>query len=209
MQWAGPEPPSRDAMRMLGDVVAIIVAVLIGWQHYYPATPLIARLGLPGPRATTSRRCGNEYTVYRGIRVPIRQIDCRGSASNHGFWSQGEVDVDALTRRVTHVLRTFAPADSTRWSAERDSIRSAMASSGGRPIPCYAPYGKYPPWIVSNEAWRFRDYSVRLGTYHFAPPWLNAHGPPPWLLQLDGYPDDPPGCGADVPRPQPNVHVPR
>lgn len=185
-------------MKILSVVagIALVLAGLMGWQYYYPATPLIAGLGMPGPRADTDRRCVGRYRLYLGMRLITRQIQCRGSANHQVVWRQDEIDMDALTRQVTHGMRTLAPADSTLWSTERDSIRNALTITGGRAIPCYAPYGKNPPWIVSEEAWRFRDYSVRLVAYNFAPPWHSPYGPPPWLLQLDGYPGDPPGCGA-------------
>jgi hypothetical protein len=193
--------------RALGGAVAVVtmVAALFTWWHYYPSSPLIARLGLPGPRADTERHCGRAFFLYwRRVRVPTGDIICRSvRGSMDDFWKQEEVDLDPLTRRVTHGRRALVPVDSLSWAAARDSIRHAMSRGGGRPLPCYPPYDKEPPWILSEEAWRFPGYTVRLVAYHWIPR-RTSTGPPTWLLQLDGYPGDPPGCGDTPPiRPSP------
>jgi hypothetical protein len=180
-------------------ILGISAAALFGWWHYYPKSPLIARLGLVGDRANTQRDCGRNYRLYRWARVtawiPTGDVVC---ASRRGFadsWTHQDVNVDPFTRRVTHAQRMMVPVDSLSWEGTLDSIRTAMSIGGGTRIPCYAPYGKEPPWIASQEAWRFEGYTVRLASYRWLPPWTNANGPPPWLLQLDGYRNDPPNCG--------------
>jgi hypothetical protein len=174
---------------------AIVAAAFFGWSHYFPSSPLIARLGLPGPRADTRRSCGRQVRVYRWVRVPTGDIICQSSRGFAEFWNQQEVDLDPLTRGVTHVGRMLAPPDSTIWAASRDSIRYVMKSDGGQPIPCHPFWGKYAPGTVSVEAWRFAGHTVRLNAYHWPARPENDNGPPEWLLQLDGYPGDPPGCG--------------
>ncbi len=57
--------------------------------------------------------------------------------------------------------------------------------------------------IRSVEAWRFPRHSVRLIAYH----WAEKHqsrDAPAWLLQLDGYPNNPPDCALIIPSSSPN-----
>lgn len=196
--------------RMLDGAAAVItiVAAVVSWTHYYPATPMIARLGLPGPRANSGRRCGAMRRVYSWGTAPTREVVCERARSFAGVWSIGRVNMDALTRRVTHAMRTLTPSDSVAWAVARDSIQQEMAKAGGQPIPCYAPWGTYPPWIVSNEAWRFSSYSIRLTAYHWTPRWRGPSGPPTWFLQIDGFPADPLDCGpAGVPHLPPGARA--
>jgi hypothetical protein len=181
---------SRRGVFGAAAVLAALMA-LVGWWHYYPTSPLIARLGLPGPRADADRRCGRGFRYYHRIRVPSGDVVCQPWRA--GFAGSGEVNVDPLTRRVKHAKRMFVLADSISWAAARDSIRHEMSSNGGRLIRCYGPQDRYPP-IVSVEAWRFPGYTVRLSSYHWVEPW-KAPKWPTWQLQLDGYSGHPPDCG--------------
>jgi hypothetical protein len=146
--------------------------------------------------------------VHSWGTTPTRNIVCEGARSFNRFWSIQEVNVDALTRQVTHAMHNLTPGDSIAWAVERDSVRNEMSRAGGRPIACYAPWGEYPPWIQSTDAWRFSGYSIRLTAYHWTPRWQGSSGPPKWLLQIDGYPADPPGCGpAGVPHLPPGARA--
>jgi hypothetical protein len=182
--------------------VVTALAAIVGWWHYYPVSPLITRLGLPGPRADAERHCGRGFRYYHRIRLSTGDIICQPRRST-GFAQGGNVNLDPLTRRVKYAMRMFAPPDSISWTAARDSIRREMSGHGGRPIRCYPAYDKNLPWIVSVEAWRFPGYTVRFIAYHFTPSWQSPTGPPTWLLQLDGYSGDPPGCGEAPLRPTP------
>lgn len=188
---------SRRGVFGAAAVLIALGAALVGWWHYYPASPLITRLGLPGPRADTDRRCGRGFRYYhpynQRIRVPAGDIICQPRRST-GLWQHEEVNLHPFTRRIKHVGRMLAPPDSMSWAAARDSIRDEMSRNGGRPIRCYPAYDKKLPWIVSDEAWRFPGHGVRFIAYHWIPPWKSPTGPT-WHLQLDGYPGNPPGCG--------------
>lgn len=185
------------SQKVLDGIAALITigAALVSWSHYYPATPMIERLGLPGPRANTGRSCGAERLGHTWGTTPTRNILCQRARSVAGFGLLQEVNVDALTRRVTHARRDLVPADSAAWAAERDSVRDEMLRAGGEPIPCYEPFGSFLPWIPAIDAWRFSDYSIRLTAYHWTPRRLGPSAPPRWLLQMDGYAADPPDCG--------------
>ena len=181
--------------RVLGAVAVVtVLAAVVAWWHYYPTSPLIARLGLPGPRADSERHCGRAFRYYHRIRVTTGDITCRPLRSQTGVPQDQEVNLDPLTRRVKHGMRMLAPADSISWAATRDSIHQEMSGNGGQPIRCYPAFEKNPPWIVSVDAWRFRGYTVRFISYHWFEPWKSPTLPT-WLLQLDGYSGDPPGCG--------------
>lgn len=149
-------------------VYALLVAMLTGlvaWLEYYPASPMITAVGLPGPRADTDRRCGSMYRqlpgpgsygfrihgpgdlVYqwrperrrsypRVIRYPTRLIVCQGSSGLESRHESQNVSLDVITRRTSRVQRVWYLEDSASWKRARDSIASAMMRLGGRDLAC-------------------------------------------------------------------------
>lgn len=146
---------------------ALLVAVLTGlvaWLEYYPASPMITGVGLPGPRADADRRCRAMYRqlpgpgsygfrihgpgdlVYtwpekrrsfgRVVQVPTRQIVCEGSAGLRFRDESQRVSLDAITRRISHAQRWWFLEDSASWERARDSIAAAMMRLGGRDLLC-------------------------------------------------------------------------
>jgi hypothetical protein len=187
--------------RRLGSVVGGVLTVagaVLGWQHYYPKSAMIAALGMPGPRADAGRRCGGWYRQLSWGGTLTREVTCGPRlAPWPSYWVQQEVSLDRLTRRVTHVGRTAALPDFAAWTATRDSVERALAALGGLPMLC-EPVHPALTHIRSVDAWRFPTYSVRLIAYHWAEKQRSGNEPA-WLLQLDGYPDDPPDCAVVIP----------
>ena len=225
-------------------VYALLVAVLTGlvaWLEYYPASPMITDVGLPGPRADADRHCGalsrqlpgpgsygfriegpgdlvyqwrpeRRRSFARVLHIPTRRVVCEGRGRVDGPFARQRVSLDALTRRISHVQRSWYVDDSSSWEHARDSIATAMVRLGGRTLACRKPErlrtlipdtsaqsidrrsphrGWATPDIRDTRSWQLPNYTVRLTAYRMYGDLLLRT---PWLLQLDGYPGPPPGC---------------
>ncbi len=177
-------------------IVIFLIVGVVGWQRYYPSSAMFQSLGLPGPRANTGRRCGGWYRQRSWGRTPTREITCRPTGSLLGFWNQQEVELDRLTRQITSARRLWPLPDSTVSATVQDSVERVLGATGGRVMNCLPPI-QIPTELRTVRAWRFPTYSVRFVAYHFlgARHPYRLSGPPEWMLQLDGYPGDPPDCG--------------
>lgn len=187
----------RSFGRIVGTLIVIFLVVgVVAWQRYYPSSQMFQSLGLPGPRANTDRRCGGWYRQRSWGRTPTREVTCRPTGRQLGFLDRQEVELDRLTRQITSAHRTWQLPDSTAWATAQDSVGRVLDATGGRVMNCLPPI-PVPTRILIVRAWHFPTYSVRFVAYHF----LGARhpygltGPPEWLLQIDGYPGDPPDCG--------------
>jgi hypothetical protein len=179
-------------------ISAILVCVLAGafaWFAYYPSSPMITTIGLPGPRADIERQCGARYRKIGPVRwVPTRELVCRGTWEVFGpIRDEQDVTLNTFTRRIGHARRFWSAADSTSWQRTRDSVVTNMQRLGGRAMSCW----KSPAWLNPNvrdtQYWRFPSYFVRLVAYRV----VDDQNKTPWLLQLDGYRDLPAECVID------------
>jgi hypothetical protein len=180
------------AIRIL--LSAILVCLLVGafaWFKYYPASPMITTIGLPGPAADADRRCGPNYRKMGLVRwVPTRDLVCRGpSQVRASFREEQDVTLDTFTRRIGHAGRFWSQPDSNSWQRTADSVTAAMQRLGGHTFSCWKPPAGLNPHIRDTKYWRFPSYFVRLTAYRFENPFNGG----PWLLQLDGYRDLPNG----------------
>ena len=180
-------------MWIYAGIVGALVCAL-AWFEYYPASPMITAIGLPGPRANEGRDCGNMYRdVLHRVRVPMRELVCRSGHTLNSH-DQQDVTLDALTRRISHAERFWALPDSASWQKARDSIPMAMQRLGGRPLTCWKnPNALAITHIRSTDYWKFRSYVVRVIAYRQPDDRLGT----PWLLQLDAYPEKPYECVYD------------
>jgi hypothetical protein len=180
-------------------ISAILVCVLVGafaWFAYYPSSPMITTLGLPGPKADLERECGARYRKIGPVRwVPTRELVCRGPWEIGGYLrEEQDVTLDGLTRRIGHARRFWSLPDSVSWQRARDSVVSTMPRLGGGRISCWkSPYNDSITHIRDTEYWKFPSYSVRLIAYRAE----DGHNRSPWLLQLDGYRSLPSECVFD------------
>ena len=177
--------------------LSIAVAAAVVWQHYYPRSPMFAQLGMPGPRANSSRTCNGWYRQRRwgNIRVHtpmMRGLTCRG-ITRADRWGREEVELDRLSRQIKIASRIWSVPDSATWLAARDSIRQALEAAGGKSLNCPGETDRQSH-ITSITSWRFSNFAVRLVAYHPANQGARRDGPPDWMLQVDGYPGDPPDC---------------
>jgi hypothetical protein len=184
------------AIRIL--LSAILACSLIGgfaWFNYYPASPMITTIGLPGPRADLDRRCGPNYRHIGLVRwVPTRDLVCRGPWQiDSSFREEQDVTLDTFTRRIGHARRFWSVADSSGWQESRDSVVTTMQRAGGRAMSCWKSPASSNPNIRDTQYWQFPSYSVRLVAYRAVDDRNNT----PWLLQLDGYRDLPTECVID------------
>ena len=180
-------------------VYATLVGALAGvlaWFEYYPVSPMITTIGLPGPRANADRECGTVYRqVIHGTRIPTRELVCRGPRKVRAdLVEDQDVTLDALTRAIGHVRRFWGMPDSASWQNTRDSVTSVMTKLGGRPISCRWPPASSLPNVRDVQFWRFESYSIRFISYRTVD---KADPRSPWLLQLDGYPSLPSECVMD------------
>jgi hypothetical protein len=176
-------------------VLLFVIGIgVIAWSEYYPSSPMVTTLGLPGPRADVGRGCGLWYRQAWFGRFPLRKAVCqRPRMLGQDFWQREEVAFDALSRRIEHAQRMWSVADSLSWERARDSVGSAMSHLGGREFACWkTPYVFVTP-VRDSRYWKFPTYSVRLTSYRFE----DNSARSPWLLQLDGYPKLPLECVND------------
>jgi hypothetical protein len=190
-------------MRRKGEYVAaallvVVAGATVGWLNYYPSSLMFRSLGLPGPRANSERSCGAWYRKYPWGVMKTREVTCKGPGRPLGAWDEQEVTLDRLTRRIAWARGIWPLADSAAWITAQDSVRQVLTATGGVELRCLAP-DQIPGHTLTEKAWRFPTYSVRLIAYHFQRP-VTPYGPPEWTLQLDGYPGDPPDCGAGAVR---------
>lgn len=168
---------------------------MLAWFEYYPASPMITTIGLPGPRANAERECGNMYRqVGHDARIPTRELICRGPREFSGYLlEEQDVTLDALTRRISNARRWWGVPDSGSWEKARDSIASTMQRLGGRRFSCWKNPNDSLLHIRETQYWKFPSYSVRFISYRTD----DDHKRTPWLFQLDGYPKLPLECVSD------------
>ena len=190
--------PQRRSI-LFGSLFLAGLAVIV-WTKYYPSSGMFAALGMPGPRASSGRVCGQPYSVQyiRGVRIqiPTRTLKCSRVLRWVSPMQREEVDVDALNRKLLHAERMWDDLDSAQWQRERDSIAFGLARRGGHEITCAkSPYvnPNVNPIIRDTRYWRFPKFSVRLVAYKWEQEVLGGQ----WLLQLDGYPTLPIECIHD------------
>src|SRR4051812_39396228 len=176
----------------------MLVCVLVAgfaWFRYYPASPMITAIGLPGPGADVDRTCGPNYRKIALVGfVPTRELVCHGSWRARTSFREGQdVTLDTFTRRIRHARRSWSQPDSNSWQRSADSVTAAMQRLGGEAISCW----QQPPGLNRNiratKHWRFSSYFVRLVAYRFEDQFDGG----PWLLQLDGYREPPMECVID------------
>src|SRR5688572_4623344 len=170
-------------------VVADLLAVT-AWFKIAPSSPMIAAVGLAGPRVDTDRTCSAWYRQDAWIRLPSRTVTCFGPFDSAHPEDRHQISYDQLTRRVEYVRTTVAAQDSMTWSSRQDSIARTIARRGGREILC-PPASRAPTHVKSERHWRFDGFDVRLLAYRF-----EEHDPrfAEWLLQLDAFAPRAPGC---------------
>jgi len=180
------------ASHIIGSLaaIAVLAAAVTAWQHHYPASPMFAQLGIPGPRADTDRHCVGQDRLRFRVLTPTRLETCWGSVAAGPFFDQQTVELDRVTRRITRADRTWTLPDSVAWSTSQDSIRHVLAAAGGQRLACRTVASDL---ITSVEAWRFATYSVRLVAYSFSVA-QRGHCQSVWRLQLDGYLGEPADC---------------
>jgi hypothetical protein len=102
--------------RRMAAYAALLFALVgaLAWLEYYPASPMLSTIGLPGPRANAQRECGNMYRqVAYNARVATREIVCRGPDSWGYLREYQHVKLDAYTRRITNAQRFWSRPDSS------------------------------------------------------------------------------------------------
>ena len=156
---------------------------------------MISVAGLPGATAADGdRTCRGWYRNSSLGKVPLRRVSCQTfptAPSVQRPKSRDIVHIDRLTRRTTHVFRSWEVADSVAWHIAQDSINRALSAHGGGRAEC-APVDRRLSNLRSRSAWRFDGYYIRMTAYRMdADP-----GEPEWVLQIDAYPGWTAGCGA-------------
>lgn len=184
----------RSDVILAALVVADIIAIA-AWVNIAPASPMIAAVGLAGPRADTDRYCSAWYRQDAWIQLPSRHVTCHGWFDVERPHDRQEISYDQVMRRVVHVRSSMSSPDSAMWSAQLDSIARSIHSRGGREIVCPLPY-RALTYIKTERHWRFDGFDVRLIAYRF-----EDQKPPlaEWLLQIDGFSPRAPGCGVAAP----------
>jgi len=175
---------------------AILLCALLGvlaWSEYYPASPMITTIGLPGRRANVGRECGNMYRQVGHARISMRELVCRRPKLMGYLIERQQVTLDALTRRISNVQRYWAVPDSASWQKTRDSVALTMQHLGGRRISCWEMPNPSVLHIRETQFWKFPSYSVRFISYRTEDDPKSS----PWRLQLDGYPKFPSECLFD------------
>ena len=180
---------------LLSAILVCLLVVAFAWFKYYPASPMITTIGLPGPRADADRSCGPNYRHMGVVRwVPTRDLVCRGPWQiRASFREEQDVTLDTFTRRIGHARRFWSQADSNSWQRSADSVTAAMQRLGGHMISCWERPAGLPGSVRDTKYWRFPSYYVRLTAYRFED-YFNGG---PWLLQLDGYRELPMECATD------------
>ena len=162
---------------------------MIAWLEYYPASPMLEVIGVPGPRANSGLQCGGFYRQTMVGRVRTRDIVCRARMNGDPMNSQ-EVSMDALNRRIVNARRIWTAPDSGRWKKERDSVATALTLRGGHEFVCETNNLGGPIPFREKGFWRFPKFYARL----VASTWEEAPSQRRWVIQLDGYPTLPPEC---------------
>jgi hypothetical protein len=167
--------------------------LVIAWFEYYPASPMLATIGLPGPRANSGLACGSYYQQTALGRLPMRRMVCRVPTSADP-WNKKEVRMDALNRQIANGMRTWTVPDSGQWKREQDSVASALTRLGGHEFGCARNPFTGPTMIRAVRFWSFPTYYVRF----VAQTWDQYPYGRLWLLQLDAYPTLPLECGKNA-----------
>ena len=187
------------SIRQIALLVVLLALGVVAWSAYYPRSKMIAAVGLPGDRANDAgRHCQSWYRDSVLGKVPVRTAMCNGPFRvGIGVLRYDErVGYDPLTRRVTHVHRTWEVEDSLGWSEAQDSVVSAIEGRGGKRIQC-ARVSPALGHIRTQLIWRFPGYDVRLLAYRG----LSGQAVPDWRLQVDAFPQRTPDCGGPAVRP--------
>jgi len=167
--------------------------LVIAWLEYYPASPMLEVIGVPGPRANSGLQCGGFYRQTVVGRVRTRDMVCRATRNGDLMNSQ-EVSMDALNRRIVNARRIWTVPDSGQWNKERDSVATALTLRGGHEFVCETNNLGGPIPFRKKGFWRFPKFYARL----VASTWEEAPSQRRWVLQLDGYPTLPPECVKNV-----------
>ncbi len=180
---------------LLSGVLVFVLVGAFAWFQYYPASPMITTIGLPGPRADLERRCGPMYRKMGLVRwVPTRELVCSGRWRLSRFLrEEQDVTLDTFTRRIGHARRFWSQPDSNSWQRSRDSVAATMQRLGGQTISCSTAPGGLIPNVRDTDYWKFSSYFVRLIAYRV----VDDQNRSPWLLQLDGYRELPTECVID------------
>jgi hypothetical protein len=163
--------------------------LVIAWLEYYPASPMLEVIGVPGPRANSGLQCGGFYRQTMVGRVRTRDMVCR-ARMNGDSWNSQEVSMDALNRRIVNARRIWTTPDSGQWNRERDSVATALTLRGGHEFVCQTNNLGGPIPFREKGFWRFPKFYVRLVASR-GDASLSQHR---WVIQLDGYPTLPPEC---------------
>ena len=141
----------------------VIGLIAIGWQEYYRKSPMLAVVGLPGPRGNSERKCDGIYSHRKYWQLPRRYVMCRGSLSRFGRHYEG-TGVDALTRQVFTAHKSWLAADSLDWVRQRDSVARAFVARGGDEFKCaYADTLPAPSQFIY---WRFPEFYLGFAAVH-------------------------------------------
>jgi hypothetical protein len=160
----------------------------IGWQEYYPRSPLFELIGLDGPRARSSRRCEAPYSHRNFWIHPSRMIMCFDPNSfGSRFAPQEIVRVDAVSRNVVSAIKVWVSPDSTAWAKGIDSVSRALAAMGAIPYPC-----KFQPRLVAPSSWTYwkvRGYIIQVTALG-----SNYRDLSPYQIEIEGQRDVPDEC---------------
>jgi hypothetical protein len=164
--------------------------LVIAWLNYYPTSPMLAALGIPGPRANTRRQCHrtNEPTMI-GL-MPTRMMYCNGrSPSFYGESDQQYVNMDVVNRKLLHAGNMWISPDSSHWEKGRDSVAASLQRLGGRRFACVKGEG-WLPQAAERRYWKFPTFYVRLVAYS----WDTRRRGIRLATQLEGSLEPPPEC---------------
>ena len=163
--------------------------LVIAWLEYYPASPMLEVIGVPGPRANSGLQCGGFYRQTVVGRVRTRDMVCRATRNGDPMNSQ-EVSMDALNRRIVNARRIWTAPDSGEWKKKRDSVATALTLRGGHEFVCETNNLGGPITFRETGFWRFPKFYARL----VASTWEETPSQRRWVIQVDGYPTLPPEC---------------
>lgn len=162
-------------------VPGLLLVAVVCWAVWY-VRPIrqVHRLGLTWRGDVSGVHCSTHE----------RETMCTsiGSMPPPAYYTT--VQFNPWTRAVHRVNRTWALADSERWSVKLDSVRRAMIASGGRRAMCDSSETGFP----IAEAWRFGGYETRL--YAGRVPVKDKQLP--WYASVQLVPWGSVGCGREV-----------
>ena len=177
---------SRRIVVRVALALVLPTVMAVGWWTVWRPRVMMRRVGLAGWTPESGRLCEDpEGMPWRHCY----KVTARGRFEER-------VSLDRRTRGITLLDHFWEARDSTDWSQQLDSVRTALARQGGKPIPCDRP--SISSEVKRIEAWRFREQEVRMMAYEMRGPRGATNAffvwKPAWLIQVTSFRAGESGC---------------